>query len=218
MILINLHKRHVSSLISHISSGEGCLGACFYSWFKEICSRKQSLQTGEIGGTLQSPNQIKSGYCENDSNETELQKFTTHLFPNCCADCKQRYESKRPASKSYCYDDVRKVYFTKWKYPVKLPNETWKQKLKLLFIWFKMWKAHFWCRSAENTHTKMDCCNNWPFTAQWAVSHQIISHSELLCTLPGERRYLSLSVCCVKKQLEEKRGLSSMAESAISNR
>lgn len=49
----------------------------------------------------------------------------------------------------------------------------------------------------------MDFSNNWPFTAQQAVSHQIISHSELLCALLGERRYLSLSVCCVEKQLEE---------------
>lgn len=58
----------------------------------------------------------------------------------------------------------------------------------------------------------MDCCNNWPFTAPLAVSHQIISHSELLCALPGERRYLSLSVCCVEKKLEEKRDLSSVVE------
>lgn len=65
MILINLHKRHISSLISHISSGEGCLGACFYSWFREIHTLIQSLQTGETGGTLESPNQIKPGYCEN---------------------------------------------------------------------------------------------------------------------------------------------------------
>lgn len=65
MILVNLP---VSSLISHISRGESCLWACVYNGFKEVHRLKQSLQTGEPGGTL-------TVTCKMESNETELHTY-----------------------------------------------------------------------------------------------------------------------------------------------
>lgn len=80
MILVNLHKRHVSSLISRISRGKSCQWRCFYSWFEELHLLKQSPQTGETGRTLSSTNPSNLVTGKMDSNETELQNSPHTYF------------------------------------------------------------------------------------------------------------------------------------------